>query len=297
MQPLNGITDIREEEMMTLACRGWKIPLFTVVMVTLLAGGAHSATAPAETIIKVGGTGSALGTMSQLAREYEKSHPGISIRVLPSLGSTAGIKAVSGGGIDLGLASRPLTESERQLGVVAVEFARSPFVFITNRKVNKKDISLRELESFYSNPEAKWPDGSRIRLVLRPEKDIDTKLLRDLSPAMDNAVKAAHARPGMIMAVTDQESTDALVRTPGALGCATLGEIISENRPVNILSFNGVKPGVDTVAAGSYPLVKSLYLLTTAQTPGAARQFAEFVLSPAASKILTKSGNMVVKVK
>ncbi|MDD2733305.1 MAG: substrate-binding domain-containing protein [Desulfuromonadaceae bacterium] len=282
---------------MTLDCRSWKILLYLLIIVTLLAGGAFPATAQTETIIKIGGTGSALGTMKQLASAYEKSHPGVSIRILPSLGSTAGIKAVSGGGLDLGLASRPLTESERQLGVVAVEFARSPFVFITNRKVNKKNVSLRELESFYSNPEAKWPDGSRIRLVMRPEKDIDTKLLRNLSPGMESAVKAAQVRSGMIRAITDQESTDALVRTPGALGCATLGEIISENRPVNILSFNGVKPGIKTAADGSYPLVKSIYLLTTAKTPAAARQFAEFVRSPAAGTILTKNGNLAVNVQ
>jgi len=253
------------------------------------------ATAPAETVITIGGTGSALGTMKQIAREYENSHPGIRIRILPSLGSTAGIKAVLGGAIDLALASRPLTPSERQQGAVQVVYAKSPFVFITNLRVNKKDISTRELETIYHNPTARWPDGSRIRLILRPEKDIDTVLLRSLSPAMDKAVTAAHARSGMILAVTDQESTDALARTPGALGSATLCEIISENRPVNVLSFNGVKPGSKSMADNSYPLVKSFYLVTTPKTPAEARHFAEFVRSPVAGRILTKTGSMTVK--
>jgi len=253
------------------------------------------ATAPAETVITIGGTGSALGTMKQIAKEYENSHPGTRIRILPSLGSTAGIKAVLGGGLDLALTSRPLTQSERQQGAVQVVYAKSPFVFITNLRVNKKDISTRELERIYHNPAASWPDGSRIRLILRPEKDIDTTLIRRLSPTMDKAVTAAHTRPGMILAVTDQESTDALARTPGALGSATLCEIISENRPVNILSFNGVKPGIKTMADNSYPLVKSFYLVTTPKTPPEARQFAEFVRSPAAGRILTKTGSLVVK--
>ncbi|MFA7404548.1 MAG: substrate-binding domain-containing protein [Pelobacteraceae bacterium] len=258
-------------------------------------GWALPATATAETVITIGGTGSALGTMKQIVKEYENSHPGIRIRILPSLGSTAGIKAVLGGGIDLALASRPLTPSERQLGAVQVVYAKSPFVFITNLRVTKKDISTRELENIYHNPTARWADGSRIRLILRPEKDIDTTLIRHLSPAMDKAVTAAHARSGMILAVTDQESTDALARTPGALGSATLCEIISENRPVNVLSFNGVKPGSKTMADNSYPLVKSFYLVTTPKTPPEARQFAEFVRSPVAGRILTKTGSMVVK--
>lgn len=278
-----------------------KIMMFTLLFTLLSAGGALSAALPAappaETFITIGGTGSALGTMKQLAALYEKSRPGIKIRILPSLGSTAGIKAVLGGALDLALASRPLTVDERQAGAVEAEYARSPFVFITNARVNKKDISLRELEGIYSNPSAGWSDGGRVRLVLRPEKDIDTKLVRSLSPGMEQAVKSAMARPGMIMAITDQESTDAVARTPGAVGAATLSEIISESRPVNVLSFNGIQADGKSVLDGSYPLVKSFYLVTTLKSRKEARQFSEFVRSPAARAILTKNGNLPAGVK
>lgn len=264
----------------------------------LLAGVVFSATARGETVIRVGGSGSALGTMNQLAAAYEKSHPGTKIRILPSLGSTAGVKAVLGGALDVGVTSRPLMESERQQGAIAVEYAKSPFCFVTNNKVNKRDISLRELETIYSNPAtAKWPDNSRVRLILRPERDIDTKLLRSLSPGMEKAMKSALTRPGMIMATTDQESTDTIIKIPGSLGAATLGEIISGNRPVNVLSFNGIKPGDKNIANKTYPLVKSFYLVTTAKISTEARQFAEFLRSPAAAGILVKTGNTVVTLK
>jgi phosphate transport system substrate-binding protein len=275
---------------------GWVVKLSIMVIgAALLINGVLPATA--ETVLKIGGTGSALGAMKQLAELYEKSHPGTRIQILPSLGSTAGIKAALGGGIDLALASRPLTDTERQQGAVETEYARSPFVFVTNAKVNKKDVTIRELEGIYNNPAASWPYGSRIRLILRPEKDIDTKLVRGLSPGMEQAVTSAMARPGMIMTITDQESTDAVVRTPGALGGATLTEIISENRPVNVLTFNGVQPNVKSIADRSYPLVKSFYLVTNRKTPVEARKFAEFVRSSAADRILTTNGNLVVDAK
>ena len=265
-----------------------------VIGAVVLACAVLPATARAETVVTIGGTGCALGTMKQLAEAYQKSHPGIRIKIMPSLGSSAGVKAVLGGGIDLALASRPLTGTERQQGAREVEYARTPFMFITNAKVRKKDVTVRELEGIYNNPAATWPDGSRIRLILRPEKDIDTTQLRGLSPAMDRAVTAAHARHGMIMAITDQESTDAVARTPGALGAATLTEIISEKRPVNVLSFNGVQPTVKNIAGRTYPLVKSLYLVTTPRSPAAAQGFAAFVRTPAARTILTRTGNLAV---
>lgn len=266
-------------------------------VVLMIVVGALPIVAVAETIITVGGTGSALGTMKQLAGLYEKTHPGVRIRILPSLGSTAGIKAVLDGGINLGLASRPLNQNEQQRGAMGVEYARSPFVFITNTTSSKKDITVPELERIYTDPAPRWPDGSRIRLILRPEKDIDTSIVRSLSPGMEQAMKAAHARPGMIQAISDQESTDAVVKTPGALGCATLSEIISEKRPVNILTFNGVKPDVKNIANGIYPLFKSMYLVIAPKTPPAARDFAAFVNSRSAERILSASGNLPVTSK
>jgi phosphate transport system substrate-binding protein len=267
------------------------------VGVLLLAGWAFPMTATAETVIKIGGTGSALGTMKLLTEAYEKTRPGVRVQILPSLGSTGGIKAALAGGIDLALSSRPLTDSERQPGVIESEYARSPFIFITNPKIGKKEISTRELVDIYSKPTTNWPDGSRVRLVLRPEKDLDTKIVRSISPAMDQAVKSAMARPGMIMAITDQESTDVIVKTPGAFGASTLCETLSENRTVNILSFNGVQPSVKNITNKTYPLFKPFYVVTTPKSSAEARQFSEFLLSPAAGKILLKSGNMVVKVK
>jgi phosphate transport system substrate-binding protein len=268
-----------------------------IIGTLLVMVGVVPSAAPAGTAIKIGGTGSALGTMKQLAEAFEKSHPGIIIQILPSLGSSGGIKALLAGGIDVALSSRTLTEDEQHQGAIAHEYAKSPFVFITNSKVNKKNITTRELEEIYGAPAASWPDGSRIRLVLRPEKDVDSLLVRSISPGLEKAVNSALARHGMIMAITDQESSNTIAKTPGSLGCATLTEIISENRPVNILALNGVQASVKAISNKSYPLVKSLYLVTTAKTSAEARQFIEFVRSPDAARVLTKNGNLAVAVK
>ena len=271
--------------------------LMMMLGTAVFAGWVVSEAAAAATVLKIGGTGSALGSMQQLALAFEQGHGGIEINILPSLGSTAGIKAVLNGGLDLALASRPLTASEQLAGAVEEEYAKSPLVFVTNGMVNQKDVTLRELEAIYSCRTTNWPDGRRIRLILRPEKDIDTKLLCALSPAMAQAVKALIARPGMIIAITDQESTAAVTKTPGALGCATLTEIMSQNSPVNVLSFNGVQPSVKTLADRSYPMAKTLYLVTTPQTPPAARQFADFIRSPAGRAILVRGENLVPEAK
>ena len=79
----------------------------------------------AENVLKIGGTGSALGTMKLLAEAYEKSHPGIRVQILPSLSSTGGIKAAVEGAIDIGLSGRPLKEEERGKGAIQREYLQA----------------------------------------------------------------------------------------------------------------------------------------------------------------------------
>lgn len=66
--------------------------------------------------------GCALGTTKLLAAAFEKSHPGVRISVLPSLGTSGSIKAVNQGAIDIGIGGRPMKEDERRLGLHILEY-------------------------------------------------------------------------------------------------------------------------------------------------------------------------------
>lgn len=253
--------------------------------------------AQAQTQVRIGGAGTALGTMRMLAGAYEKSHPGVKILIYPSLGSSGGIKALISGALDIAVSGRTVKPAEQQKGAVAKEYARSPFLFAAHPGVNKSDISTAELERIYAGQVRTWPDGSQLRLVLRPEGDTDTKIVSAISPALARAAKAAGAREGMIYAVTDQECGQALARIPGALGPSTLTEVMTEQKALRVLSFNGVKPSVQALAEGKYPLVKPLFLVTVPKTPAAAQEFARFVASAKARRILEKSGNISTAAK
>ena len=62
------------------------------------------ADASAETLT-FSGTGGALGMMNILGAAFAEANPGVTVDVLPSLGSGGGIKAVLAGAIDLGLSA------------------------------------------------------------------------------------------------------------------------------------------------------------------------------------------------
>jgi len=238
----------------------------------------------------IGGTGTALGGFKALAEAYQKINPNLRIDVLPSLGSSGGIKAAIECVIDIGISSRPLKEDELRKGADAVEYAITPFVFVTARKIEGINLTLHDIAGIYAGEIKKWPDGSHIRLILRPESDSDTLILRNMSAGMDKAVQKALSQEGMIIEPTDQESAGAVERISGSLGTTTLSLIISEKRQLHMLPLNGVTPSVQTLADGTYPYYKEYFLVTGPKAAPAAKKFIEFIKSGEGHAILNKLG-------
>ena len=250
-------------------------------------------TAQAATRIRIGGSGSALGTLRLLADAFEKNHPQSSFVIVPSLGSGGGIRALQAGAIDLAVISRPLKDSERGPDVLATEYARTPLVFAVTVTTNVSAVTTPELVSIYAGERKTWADGQPLRLVLRPDTESDTDILKSVSPGMSQAVTAAQARHGMITALTDKANAESLETIPGAVGTTTLAQITSEKRGLRPLALDGVSPSPATLANGKYLYYKTMFTVSGSSTPLSAHQFAAFVRSPAGRDILEKNGHWV----
>jgi phosphate transport system substrate-binding protein len=251
-----------------------------------------SGTALAEDI-KIGGTGNALGTMRLLGDAFARNNPDVKVTVLPSVGTSGAIKAVPKGALDIGLSSRPLTDEERNLGVIGVEYARTPLVFSVSMRTHVWALSLDQVADIYSGKMVNWADGSQIRPILRQVGDDTTLQLKNISPALDKALSAAEQRPGMPYATNDQEAADKTENIPGALGVLALGLITSENRQLRTLTLNDVEPTVGNAVSGKYPHFKRLYLITKSDQSAAVRRFIAFTHSSAGREILIRAGNWI----
>jgi phosphate transport system substrate-binding protein len=249
--------------------------------------------ATAATEIRIGGTGNALGTMRLLGDAFNQQNAEIVVAVLPSIGTSGAIRAVPKDALDIGLSSRALTAEEQASGVIALEYARTPLVFVVATKTKVTAITLDQLGNIYSGKLVNWPDGSQIRPVLRQSGDDNTKQVMRMSPALDKAMSEMAKRPGMPFATTDQEAADKAERIPGALGISTLSLIVSESRALRALTLNGVEPTVSNSASGKYPYVKRLFLITQVNSSERVKRFIAFVQSPAGREILIRAGNWV----
>jgi len=276
---------------------GRRIVLFikSFLSVTLITGFIFCSGVLAGEEIKIGGAGSALGSMKLLAAGFEKKHPGVKVVVLPSLGSIGGIKAVSKGALDIGIIGRPLNDEELKLGLSVIEYSKTPIVFITKKNIIVSDISTQELIKIYKGDTQTWPDGERIRLILRQPAESNAIFVKRISPEMSKAMDIAMSRTWRVVALTDQETTDIIEKTPGAFGFCTLTQIISEKRDLKILSYNGQPPMIKNRVNESYTLFKSHAMVIKKEPSAIVKRFIDFTRSPEGERILRESGNTMIK--
>jgi phosphate transport system substrate-binding protein len=156
-----------------------------------------------------------------------------------------------------------------------------------------RSLAPAEVADYLSGRKGFWPDGSPVRVVMRPISDGDNGYIAALAPAIGDALKLAHQRPGMVVATTDQEAADEAARLSGSLAFNTLALLQTEQRRLNVVAFDGVAPTVKALAEGRYPHFKPLLIITREATSSAAQRFIEFVKSPAGRALLEASGHFV----
>lgn len=238
-------------------------------------------------VLRIGGTGSAAGAFKQIAEAFQKTRPDIEIRFTPNLGSSGAIKALQAGTLEVALSARNLKSNEQPLR--AQEIGRTPLVIAVSLKNSVRSISLDELARALEGSLTTWPDGSPLRLILRPESDAETAYLRAVSPRLDLALNTARKRPGLQLAISDQDAADALEKIPGALGLSTLALIVSEKRPLKPLNLDGKQPSAATLASGEYPYYKPIFTVTLAQPSDATQAFIAFIQSGSGARILSSN--------
>jgi len=244
--------------------------------------------AMAETVT-VGGTGSGLGVMRLLGSGFSQLTPRYSVKVLPSLGTSGGIRALRAGALDMAIASRKVTNKERE-GLEVYSLGRSPFVFAVHPGVPMDNITLAQVRDIYAGDMAVWSDGNPIRWILRPVDESDWLLMRAISTEMAGAVDLAQKTEGLFVAITDIDVADSLEKIKGSFSPIPLTLIVSEKRLVKVLSLNGVQPSVEALAAHHYPLAKPYYLLVRQDAPESVRKFIAFIRSHQGQQLLYQSG-------
>ena len=114
--------------------------------------------------------------MRMFAEKFMDANRDVAISIRPSLGSARDSRATKAGKIDLPITTRPLHLNERSSKFEAIEYAQTLLVFATRIDSTAEDINTDQFTAIFLSDNG-WPDGARMRLVMRPHRASNNKLL------------------------------------------------------------------------------------------------------------------------
>lgn len=251
----------------------------------LLAAGlllAPIGSAAAEPLTVVG-TGDGLDMLRALSAVY-RAESGETVVMPASIGSGGGIAAVAAGTEDLARAARPLKDSERAAGLVAVPIAEIPSAFFVHPAAGVHDLTAAQIAAIFAGSIQSWSEvggaAVRIRVVRREDADSTLQVLRASMPGWDTLTITDRSKT----AVTTQDAIETVRTVEGAIGFGPYSSSLSPDTVV--LSVDGRKP-----TDPSYPSAVELSLVHAGDrvTPEI-RNFIDFCRSDYGMKLMSAFG-------
>lgn len=241
--------------------------------------------------LRTGGTGSASTMLRQIGKAYAAQAPGTSIEVVPALGSAGAISAVLDGALDFAVSARPLTPEEMVKPLTQTILARTVFGLASSYP-DPGNIASSDVAGFFTNPTSSWPDGTPLRIILRPRSEFDTTLLAKAFPNMAGAIEQLRLRSEIPVAATDQDNVRMAEKMPGSLVPTTLAQMQTEKPKLHFLTIDGVAPTLENSERGAYPYHKDFYFILPARRTASLERFVAFLRSAEGAQLLREAGSL-----
>ena len=238
--------------------------------------------------LSVVGTGDGIDLLRALGAAYTADHPETNVIVPPSIGSGGGIAAVGSNKEVLARAARPLSDSEKEAGLIATPVFRLPSAFFVHRSAGVTSLTSAQLADVYSGKITNWKNVGgqdvRIKVVRREDADSTLQVLRQSMPGWKNLAITEKSKT----AVTTQDCIDTVKEVPGTIGFGPFTKALEME--LSVLKIDGHHP-----TDRSYPSAVTLtFVHKDATLTPEAKQFIAYAKTGKAKTVLTSMGGVPV---
>jgi phosphate transport system substrate-binding protein len=258
-----------------------------------------SLSAPAATLRVNGST--TVNLPAAEAAELLRAEKKMNITVDTQGGSSGGIAGVGDGSINIGMSSKPLAQEDRaryprvrfvqtQIGEDAVALVVSADVY--NGGV--KALTKAQVRDIYEGRVTNWknvggPDRRIVFFNKEPGRGTWEVFAKWLYGDPHKAPEVSHPEVG-----GNEEGRSKVGGTRGAISQLSASWVANDRRirAVGVKLENGqvVLPTSANIANGTYPMSRSLFLVTNGPPAGEAKTFVEFMLSSRGQELVRKHG-------
>ncbi len=276
--------------------------VFFVILI-LSMGFLHIPTVWAERItIKVAGSTTVLPVVTKAAEKFMAAHSNVRITVNPG-GSGVGIKSVGNGLVDIGMASRHISDEEIKnfpnidfkihiIGRDAVACVVSSEIYDAGVKI----LSKEQIKKIYSGEIDNWKTvGGPDKKIFVIDKEAH-RGTRHVFMAYIFGDEKAKAKGADLIAGSNNEEQTKIALSDSAIGMLSHAWISDDVKGVGIeVEGKIIEPTLENIRNGTYPISRNLNLITNGEPSGFVKEFINYILSPQGQKIVEESGYVPIK--
>ena len=224
------------------------------------------------------------------AEAYIELRPDVRISVTGG-GSGTGIAAMINGTVDIANASRAMKtveiDASKANGITPIEFvvARDAIAVVINPANPVDELSLQQISDIYTRKITNWSEvggDDRPIVLLSRESNSGTYVyfLENVVRLGDKKSDLLFSPDTLLMPSSEGISTE-VRQNPNAIGYDGLGYVTDDQKVVAVArEADGpyVRPSIDTVNDGSYPISRPLYMYTAGEPEGEVKTYLDWVL-------------------
>lgn len=257
----------------------WFIWVGLLTIVTILAGTAVAMAAPGGRIL-IAGYGPELPIIQDLARSYEKQHPGTAIDIEWDKTLRA-VEMVKQGQAQIAVTDRAVA------GLRATQIAWDGIAVIVNFANPVREVTMPQVKALFSGQISRWSaiDGAdrKVEVISRIPTDNITagfESFLDLKGQPQSTGQPARSDQKALSMVSGRDNAVTYISLASALKAQ------EDGIPIQILTIDQVEPAEPTVKDGRYQLRRPVLLLTGTQPDSLTESFVAFTQSPEGQRLL-----------
>ena len=205
-------------------------------------------------------------------------------------GSSAGIESLAAGSVDIGDASRALSDDEKGQGIVENIVAIDGIAVITDTDNTITDIKSEDLAKVYTGEITNWKDlGGKDEQIVVIGREAGSGTRDAFEELLDVADACQYAQ--------ELDSTGGVLAkvaaTPGAIGYVSL-DVLDDT--VNGLQINSVEPTEENILAGTYVLQRPFVMATKGEISEQSEQvqaYFDFINSEDGQNVIKSVGLII----
>lgn len=227
--------------------------------------------------LTVTGSSTVAPLVLEVVKAFEKKHPKVRIDVQTG-GSSRGIADARSGLADIGMASRALHDLENDLFGHVI--ARDGICLILHKSNPVAQLGDQQIVDIFMGKVREWKDvggrPGRVTVVNKAEGRSTLELF-----LAHYKLKNSHIKASVVIG-DNQQGVKTVAGSPGAIGYVSIGTAefeAGQGTAIKLLAMSGVQPSSENVRNGSFPLSRSLSLVTKTKPEGLAKAFIAFAQS------------------